>query len=158
MQSESIDKLLELPQVDWVDAAHAREHSLEVHLPFLQVTLDDFKLIPLTVGDATPDEAAEAIELLWGGDETIFVISSDLSHFHDYDTAKQLDRETSTVIESLEFERLRGDRACGFKPICGLLEAVRKRGLHVQLLDLRNSGDTGGGKDRVVGYGAYVIQ
>jgi AmmeMemoRadiSam system protein B len=157
VDTAAVERLLEMPQVERVDAAHAREHSLEVHLPFLQQVLDDFRLIPLTVGDATPDEVAEVIEALWGGSETLFVISSDLSHFHDYETARRLDRETSQTIESLRYEELRGDRACGFKPISGLLDALRKRNMHVRLLDLRNSGDTGGDRDRVVGYGAYVI-
>jgi AmmeMemoRadiSam system protein B len=151
-----VERLLAYPQVELVDAAHAREHSLEVHLPFLQVVLDNFLLIPLTIGDASPSEISEMIELLWG-DGTLFVISSDLSHFHDYDTAKRLDTETSRDIEALQFEKLRGDRACGFKPISGLLDVARNRKLHVRLLDLRNSGDTGGDRSRVVGYGAYVV-
>lgn len=154
---EAVERLLALPQVELLDAAHAREHSLEVHLPFLQEVLGKFQLVPLTVGDATAAEVAEVIELLWD-DETLFVISSDLSHFHDYETAQKLDRETSRVIESLQFEKLRGDRACGFKPISGLLDVARSKGLHVRLLDLRNSGDTGGDRGRVVGYGAYVVE
>ncbi len=153
----AVADLRSLPQVVADDEPHAREHSLEVHLPFLQVILSDFQIVPLAVGDAGPDEIAEVIERLWGGPETAFVISSDLSHFHDHDTATRIDAGTSRLIESLRFEELRGDLCCGYKPISGLLSAARSRGLSVRTLDLRNSGDTAGPRDRVVGYGAYVV-
>ena len=152
-----IQRLLELPQVEVLDAAHEREHSLEVHLPFLQETLGEFTLVPLAVGNATASEVAEVIEQLWD-DETLFVISSDLSHFHDYDTGRRLDRATCRAIEDLRLEDLRGDRACGFKPIGGMLAVARDKGLTVRLLDLRSSGDTGGDRDRVVGYGAFIVE
>jgi len=155
---EAVAELLTLPQVERNDAAHAREHSLEVHLPFLQCILDEFRLIPLAVGDASLQEVEEVVDLLWDGPETAFVISSDLSHFHDYETALRLDRETSQLIETLQFEALAGERACGYKPVGGLLRAVRNRGLSVRTVDLRNSGDTAGPRDRVVGYGAYVVE
>jgi MEMO1 family protein len=158
IDAEAIAKVRSLPQIVVNDAAHAREHSLEVHVPFLQEVLGDFRLVPFAVGEVSAAQIAEVFELLWGGPETFFVVSSDLSHFHDHDTAAHLDSETSRLIESLRFEDLSGDRCCGFKPIGGLLHAARARGMHVRTLDLRNSGDTAGPRDRVVGYGAYVVE
>ena len=158
IDTEALACVLALPQVEILEAAHAREHSLEVHLPFLQEILDDFQVLPLLVGNPTLDEVGEIIELLWNGPETLFVISSDLSHFHDYETATRLDRETSRLIGEMRFEELRGDRACGYKPISGLLRAARSRSLHVRIIDVRNSGDMAGARDRVVGYGAYVVE
>lgn len=146
-----------LPQVRVYDAAHAREHSLEVHLPFLQETLSEFTLVPLVVGDATPAEVGEVLERLWGGPETLIVISSDLSHYHDYATAQRLDRATSQAIEALRYEDIGYDAACGRNPVNGLLYVARQRGLHARTIDLRNSGDTAGPRDQVVGYGAYVV-
>lgn len=157
IDGQARDELRSLAQIVASDEAHAREHSLEVHLPFLQVVLPEFTLVPLAVGDATPDEIAEVVEILWDGPETAFVISSDLSHFHDHSTAAEIDSRTSALIESLRWEELRGDLCCGYKPIGGLLSAARARGLPVQAIDLRNSGDTAGPRDRVVGYGAYVV-
>jgi len=151
-------ELLTLPQVQVDETAHGLEHSLEVQLPFLQEVLPgEFSLIPLVVGDATPQEVAEVLELLWGGEETLIVISSDLSHYHDYETARRVDRETSRAIENMESDELRMDRACGCIPIQGLLLAARQRGLQVVNVDLRNSGDTSGTRDKVVGYGSYVV-
>lgn len=152
-----IDKLTELPQVHSLDEAHTQEHSLEVHLPFLQEVLDDFQLVPLVVGDARPAEVAEVLEHVWGGPETLIVISSDLSHYHDYVSAKRLDRRTSDAIENLQAEIIHSENACGCAPVAGLLFLARERGLHASTIDLRNSGDTAGPKDRVVGYGAYVF-
>jgi MEMO1 family protein len=153
-----VRQALTLRQVVVNDAAHAREHSLEVHVPFLQEVLGSFKLVPFAVGDATPEQVAQVMDLLWGGPETFIVVSSDLSHFHDHDTATRLDTDTSRLIESLRFEDLTGDKCCGFKAISGLLQAARSRSMHVRTLDLRNSGDTAGPRDRVVGYGAYVVE
>jgi AmmeMemoRadiSam system protein B len=150
--------LASLPFVQVLDQAHALEHSLEVHLPFLQEVLEDFKLAPIVVGDAIPAQVAEAIDLLWGGDETLIVVSSDLSHYHDYATARRMDRATSDAIESLRAEDIGFDDACGRLPVAGLLLAARRRGLKARTVDLRNSGDTAGSKDSVVGYGAYVIE
>jgi len=158
IDTEAVQLALTLRQVVVNETAHSREHSLEVHVPFLQEVLGEFKLVPFAVGEATPGEVAEVMELLWGGAETLFVVSSDLSHFHDHDTAARLDAETSRRIESLRFEVLSGDQCCGFKSIGGLLQAARARGLHARTLDLRNSGDTAGSQDRVVGYGAYVVE
>jgi hypothetical protein len=154
----AVERVLALPYVVVNDSAHAREHSLEVHVPFLQEVLGDFQVVPLAVGEVTPDEVSAVIELLWGGEETLLVASSDLSHFHDYETAVRVDTETSQLIESLRFEDLTGERCCGFRPISGMLEAARHRGLRVRMLDLRNSGDTAGPRDRVVGYGAFVLE
>ncbi len=136
--------------------AHAPEHSLEVELPFLQVLLGEFTVLPLVVGKATVGEVAEAIDRLWRSDDTLVVISSDLSHYHPYETARRLDRETSDAIVALEAP-LPPDRACGALPIGGLLVAARRRGLAAELLDLRSSGDTAGDRDRVVGYGAFAF-
>jgi AmmeMemoRadiSam system protein B len=158
VDQEAIVQLRDLPQVGFLDKAHAQEHSLEVHLPFLQEVLHDFTLVPLVVGDASPEEVGNVLEILWGGPETLIVISSDLSHYHDYQTAKQLDGATSEAIEQLSFERIGYEDACGRNPINGLLWAAQRRGLHGETIDLRNSGDTAGPRDQVVGYGAYVFR
>jgi AmmeMemoRadiSam system protein B len=148
----------DLPQVRVHDAAHAQEHSLEVHLPFLQEALGEFLLVPLVVGDTSPEEVSEVLERLWGGDETLVVISSDLSHYHDYATAQRLDAATSRAIEELRYEDIGYDDACGRDPVNGLLCYARRHGLKARTVDLRNSGDTAGTRDRVVGYGAYVVE
>lgn len=153
----SCQRLLDLPQVHLNDHAHQQEHSLEVHLPFLQATLGEFSLVPIVVGDASPETVYEALELLWGGPETLIVISSDLSHYHDYDTAVELDRNTTRCIESLALEELGHEQACGRNPIRGLLLYARRHDLKIETLDLRNSGDTAGPRDQVVGYGTYMI-
>lgn len=152
---KAVDGILELPYVQVLDQAHAFEHSLEVHLPFLQVVLANFSLVPIVVGNADPAEVAEVLDLLWDGEETAIVISSDLSHYHDYATAKRMDQATSAAIEALRPEDIDPADACGRLPVSGLLLLARKRGLKARTLDLRNSGDTAGGKDSVVGYGAY---
>ena len=148
----------DLPQVRVFDLAHAAEHSLEVQLPFLQLALDTFSLVPLVVGDATPEEVDEVLERLWGGAETLIVISSDLSHYHDYDSARHLDQATSRAIEALREQDIGYEDACGRIPVNGLLQCARHHGLHARTVDLRNSGDTAGSRDRVVGYGAYVFE
>lgn len=155
---EAVRHLLTLPQVRTLDQAHELEHSLEVQLPFLQETLGDFHLVPIVVGDCPADEVAEVLELLWGGVETLLVISSDLSHYQDYDTARRQDRATSEAIEALAPQRIHYEDACGRNPVNGLLLAARRRGLKAHTLDLRNSGDTAGPRDRVVGYGAYAFE
>jgi hypothetical protein len=157
VDTRACEALLELPQVTVNDAAHYQEHSLEVHLPFLQVSLKAFTLVPIVVGDAAPEEVCEAIELLWDGPETLLVISSDLSHYHDYETAARLDHATSRAIESLAFEEIGHDHACGRTPVSGLLLYARQHDLQAKTIDLRNSGDTAGPRDQVVGYGTYVI-
>ncbi len=155
---EAVELLLKLPTVQILEQAHAQEHSLEVQLPFLQETLTDFKIVPIVVGNATPEEVAEVIETLWGGAETLFVISSDLSHFHDYKTAQGIDRLTSHYIELLQYQQLDSESACGRLPIAGLLKLAKEKSLRIKNIDLRNSGDADGNKTRVVGYGAYVIE
>jgi AmmeMemoRadiSam system protein B len=158
VDQKALENILDLPFVRVLDQAHAMEHSVEVHLPFLQEVLDDFSLVPLVAGDATPSEAGEVLERLWGGHETLIVISSDLSHYHDYDTAKRIDAATSRAIEGLNFQEIGPESACGCVPVNGLLYAARRQGLQPKTIDLRNSGDTAGPRDRVVGYGAYVLE
>ncbi len=150
----------ELPQVFVNDTAHEREHSLEVHLPFLQTVFDRLSVLPLAVGRTTPEQCGEVIERLWhsdGGAETLVVVSSDLSHFHDDATARRLDGETTRFIEALDLERIDHQRACGADPVKGLLWAVRRRGLTARTVALCNSADAGGDPGRVVGYGSYVF-
>jgi len=154
---EALQQIRQLPQVSTDAAAHRSEHSLEVHLPFLQRTLKDFTLVPILVGDATAGEVREVIEQLWGGRETLLIVSSDLSHYHDYATATRLDAATSKAIEALALEDIDHHDACGRNPVSGLLLYARQHGLHIKTIDLRNSGDTAGPRDQVVGYGAYVL-
>ncbi|HEY8239873.1 MAG TPA: AmmeMemoRadiSam system protein B [Kiritimatiellia bacterium] len=144
-------------QVRELDSAHTHEHSVEVHLPFLQETLEKFTALPLVVGDASPEEVSEVLDALWGGPETLIVVSSDLSHYHDYETARRMDEATSRAIEALKPDDIQYHQACGRVPLNGLLVAAAKRGLHATTIDLRNSGDTAGPRDQVVGYGAYAI-
>lgn len=156
LDQKAINSALKLPQVIRHDAAHAQEHSLEVQLPFLQHVLDSISLVPFAVGYATPDEVAEVLDLLWGGPETLIVISSDLSHYHGYADAVRRDRHTTDDI--LHFRLLVDhEQACGATPINGLLELAQRRGLKPHLLDLRNSGDTAGDKLRVVGYASFAF-
>ena len=158
VDQQAMDDILLLPQVHVLDEAHAQEHSLEVQLPFLQVVLGkDFGLIPLVVGEADAETVAQVIDILWGGPETLFVISSDLSHYLDYQTAQRLDNATSTAIEQLNPQAIDYRQACGRNPVAGMLQAAHQHGLQATTLDLRNSGDTAGTRDRVVGYGAYAF-
>jgi len=157
VDEEALAQIRTLPQVTTLEAAHRDEHSLEVHLPFLQVALGEFKLVPLVVGEATAERVGQVLNELWGGDETSIVVSSDLSHYHDYQTAQQIDGETARRIELLDGQGLGGDQACGCQPIGGLLRAAKAHGLRCRAVDLRNSGDTSGHRDRVVGYGAFVL-
>ena len=156
IDSEAVSIIENLPQVVVSPQAHAQEHSLEVQLPFLQTVLSDFKLLPLAVGMATADEVAEVLELLWGGEETLIVISSDLSHYLPYDLARSKDRETVQCV--LDQTLLTSyDQACGATPINGMILAARKHHMSVHLLDLRNSGDTAGSKEGVVGYASFAF-
>ncbi len=157
VDAQAVAAIGHLPQVVTSARAHAQEHSLEVHLPFLQRVLNDFTLLPLAVGDATPEEVAEVLNLLWGGPETLIVISSDLSHYLPYAQARAVDADTSAAITALTQRPIQHEQACGGTPINGLLLAARQHGLRPQLLDLRNSGDTAGDRDRVVGYGAFAF-
>jgi MEMO1 family protein len=154
---EAPSVLADLPFVVTADAPHAPEHALEVELPFLQTLLGSFAVVPLLVGDAVPQQAAEVLRRLWGGPETLLVISSDLSHYHDYATARRLDAATATAIEHGDWESVGPDQACGFLAVAGLLVEAHARGLAAQRLALCNSGDTAGSRDRVVGYGAWMF-
>ena len=152
----AVAQIQALPQVETNLAAHAQEHSLEVHLPFLQSVLGSFKLLPLAVGGATPDQVAEVLELLWGGPETLIVVSSDLSHYLPYQEARDTDRHTVDAMLHLD-PHLASEQACGAHPVNGLLLTAKRKGLTPHLLDLRNSGDTAGDKSRVVGYAAIAF-
>ena len=155
IDQDAVKFLKKLPQVIVSDTAHQQEHSLEVHLPFLQIILNKFTLVPLVVGETSPQEVAEVLELFWNEPDTIIIISSDLSHYHDYETAKRIDASTTLAIEHLELEKIGPEQACGCRPVCGMLQLARTKKLSVNTLDVRNSGDTAGTKDRVVGYGAW---
>jgi AmmeMemoRadiSam system protein B/AmmeMemoRadiSam system protein A len=157
LDQAALDTLDDLPQVERSDLAHALEHSLEVQLPFLQQVLGEgFQLVPLAVGDARPDEVAEVLDRLWGGPETLVLISSDLSHYEAYATAQRHDRATIGRVLALDGV-LRPRDACGAHPLNGALRVAARRALQPRLLDLRNSGDTAGDKRRVVGYAAVAF-
>ncbi len=155
LDTEAFEEISSLPQVQVRDDAHVREHCLEVQLPFMQTIFGRFKIVPLVLGDVSADKVAEILVRLWGGPETVIVISSDLSHYHDYQTAVRLDKATSQAIE--ELQPLGEGQACGRMAINGLLYLARERGLQARTVDLRNSGDTAGPRDRVVGYGAFTF-
>lgn len=156
VDAHAVEQIRALPQVIESARAHALEHSLEVQLPFLQTVLDEFALVPLAVGDATPDEVAEVLEHLWGGEETLFVISSDLSHYLPHAAAQRIDRQTVERVLRLD-PHIDHQQACGATPLNGLLVAARRKGLSASLLDLRNSGDTAGDRNRVVGYASLAF-
>lgn len=156
LDREALESLRALDFVEVDDAAHEREHALEVHLPFLQRTLGAVRLVPIVVGDATPGQVERVLDVLWGGEETLVVVSSDLSHHLPYAEAARVDRATAGAILEAEAS-ISTHQACGAHPINGLLRVVRRRGLRAQLLDLRCSGDTAGDRDRVVGYGAFAF-
>lgn len=157
IDGDARDVVVELPGVRVDDRAHAHEHSLEVQLPFLQSVLDEFTLLPFSVGDATVDEVAAVLDVCWGGPETLVVISTDLSHYHRHDEARRLDARTAAAIVACRPEAIGDGDACGAYPLRGLLEVASGRGLSVEQVDLRNSGDTAGDRDRVVGYGAFAV-
>jgi AmmeMemoRadiSam system protein B len=157
LDAAALAQLRALPFVEVSDRAHALEHSLEVHLPFLQAVLGDFSLVPVVVGDASPAQVAQLYDALWGGDETLVVVSSDLSHYLPYDAARRRDRDTAAAILGLE-ATLVPEEACGAAPINGLLTVARRRGMAADLIDLRNSGDTAGDRERVVGYAAFAFR
>ena len=157
IDAEAIASACELPQVELADAPHQPEHALEVELPFLQAIVGAFALVPLVVGAAAPREVAAVLDRLWGGPETLIVISSDLSHYEAYERAKAHDAATAAAIERFDDAALGPGDACGYLPIAGLLIEAGRRGMQALRLDLRNSGDTAGSKDRVVGYGAWAL-
>ncbi|MBU2640817.1 MAG: AmmeMemoRadiSam system protein B [Gammaproteobacteria bacterium] len=157
LDREAMQRVSAMPQVTLSAAAHQMEHSLEVQLPFLQQALGDFQLLPLAVGEATPEEVAAVLEAVWGGDETLIVISSDLSHFLPDAVARKVDGDTVNAILGLA-PHLDHEQACGATPINGLLLAAKRHGLHPVALDVRNSSDTAGDPERVVGYAAFAFQ
>jgi AmmeMemoRadiSam system protein B/AmmeMemoRadiSam system protein A len=152
----AVAELKDLPQVSVNGATHAHEHSLEVQVPFLQQVLKGFKLVPLVVGEATREQVAGVLDRLWGGPETLIVISSDLSHYHPYETARAIDRRTVQGIMGFRTD-IDHVQACGATPLTGFLDTAKRRGMTPELLDARNSGDTAGGRDRVVGYASFAF-
>jgi hypothetical protein len=154
---EAIAALRRLPQVGELESAYQREHALEVHVPFLQQVLGDFRLVPIVAGNAPPDAVAAVFDALWGGPETLIVVSTDLSHYLDYAACQRMDSDTAAAIERFDIDSINATGACGAVPTRGLLLAARRRGMTIERLDLRNSGDTAGTRDRVVGYGAWAL-
>jgi AmmeMemoRadiSam system protein B len=146
-----------LPGVVVDDLPHVHEHSLEVQVPFLQTVLDDFTLLPMSVGDATTEQVAAVLEAVWGGPETLVVISTDLSHYHRYDDARRLDARTAAAIVAGDPDLIGDQDACGCRPLRGMLRVADRHELTIEQIDLRNSGDTAGDRDRVVGYGAFTV-
>lgn len=153
---EGVRLSAQLPQVSVSAQAHAQEHSLEVQLPFLQTVLSDFKLVPLVVGEASAEAVCEVLDTLWGGAETLILISSDLSHYLPYAAAQRTDRLTADTILHLQAP-VSHEQACGGTAVNGFMLAARRHGLTAHLLDLRNSGDTAGPRDQVVGYGSFAF-
>jgi AmmeMemoRadiSam system protein B len=157
LDHEAAEALREVPWVHVDDRPHAPEHSLEVQVPFLQRVLDEFALLPIVVGDASDDEVAAVLEAVWGGQETLVIVSTDLSHYHRYEDARRLDARTVAAIVGLR-PRDVGDRdACGARPLRGLLRSAADRRLAIDAIDVRSSGDTAGDRDQVVGYGAFTV-
>jgi AmmeMemoRadiSam system protein B len=156
IDADAAKKLERMPQIVVSPQAHALEHSLEVHVPFLQTMLGAFSLVPLAVGHASALDVAEVLDELWGGPETLIVVSSDLSHYLSYNDAQALDRATAKSILGLATD-ISHEQACGATPVTGLNYAARLRGLKPELIDLRNSGDTAGDRNRVVGYGSFAF-
>ena len=153
----AVEESLRFSQVHLDDEAHDRDHALEVQLPFLQVVLGSFAIVPFLVGRADAETVDEILEPLWDGDRTLIVVSSDLSHQHPYEEARRLDQATAEAIEQLHGETLGPRSACGRNAIVGLLHTARKHGLNCRTVDLRSSGDTAGPRQRVVGYGSWVF-
>ena len=156
IDADALREVRDLPQVVASDAAHALEHSLEVQLPFLQKVLGDFALAPFAVGAASVEDVAEVIERLWGGPETLIVVSTDMSHYHSYEQARAIDGATIERIAAFATD-IDHEEACGATPLNGLLFTSKNRNLSLKLLCACNSGDTAGGKGRVVGYSAFGL-
>lgn len=152
------ESLSAFPSVVTLDKAHVREHSLEVHIPFLQEVLEHFYLVPLSVGKTDMETVGNVIDALWGGPDTIIIVSTDLSHYLSWEAAREIDGATARAVEELRGEDIEDWQACGSVPLRGLLHVARKRGLKMRSLDLRNSGDTAGSMDVVVGYGAFALE
>ena len=158
INKDDYPKLLAMDDVFLYEQAHSEEHCIEVQLPFLQRTLKHFTILPIVVGLAKPQSVSNVIELLWGGPETLVVISSDLSHHHNYTEAQQLDNQTSKAILDFNFSAIHPHNACGCMAINGLLKFAHRHPLTVRLINICNSGDTTGNRDKVVGYGAYSFE
>lgn len=156
LDREALELINDMPGVIVSDEAHRQEHSLEVQLPFLQTMLGEFSLVPVVIGDCDADTVASLLDALWGGDETLRVISSDLSHFHSYDEAREIDDQTCRNIIEKRSD-LSGEKACGARAINGLMRSAHSRSMSVKLIKACNSGDTAGDKNRVVGYGAFAL-
>ncbi|HUN43380.1 MAG TPA: AmmeMemoRadiSam system protein B [Acetobacteraceae bacterium] len=157
LDTEAIATIRHLPMVGELEAAYTREHALEVHVPFLQHVLGEFRLVPIVAGDTPPDAVAAVFDMLWGGPETLFVVSTDLSHYLGYQACQRMDSDTAAAIERSDIDAITSTCACGAVPTRGLLRSATNRGLTIERLDLRNSGDTAGLRDRVVGYGAWAL-
>jgi hypothetical protein len=157
LDTDAIAGLRRLPMTGTLDAAYAREHALEVHVPFLQHVLGAFHLVPIVAGDTPPEAVAAVLDAVWGGEETLVVVSTDLSHYLGYDACQALDASTAAAIERLDGTAIANEGACGRVPLRGLLLTAKRRGMTIERLDLRNSGDTAGGRDRVVGYGTWAL-
>lgn len=154
--TKTLEQLKNFPQIEEIPKAFEKEHALEVHLPFLQKVLGSFDLIPLIVGQVGPKDVYEVIDFF--DKENIFiVISSDLSHFHDYESATEKDHHTQKTLENMDYENLAHDDACGYYPLRGLLKWAKERELSLETVEMRNSGDVSGDKSRVVGYGSYIV-
>ncbi|MDD3149287.1 MAG: AmmeMemoRadiSam system protein B [Candidatus Gastranaerophilales bacterium] len=150
-------KLLEIEGVKVLEQGHSQEHSIEVQVPFLQKTLDNFKIVPISVSMNSETIISSIIEKFWDDDEVVFIISSDLSHYHKYEEAKKIDLTTANLIESMQYESLTGEYSCGFYGIRGLLRFTRKKNIDPIRLSLKNSADTQGDKSQVVGYGCWIF-
>jgi AmmeMemoRadiSam system protein B len=157
LDTAAISEIADLPSVVVDDEPHADEHALEVELPFLQTVLGSLRIVPVLVGWAAPREVAEVLSRLWD-DDTLIVASSDLSHYLRYENARRRDCATAEAIERLDETAIDFEDACGALPVRGLLIEAKRRGLSIERLDLRNSGDTAGDRNQVVGYGAWAIR
>ena len=157
VNKEIKETISNLPFVKELDNAFIREHALEVHLPFIQHTLPQAKIVPLIVGHTYPEEIQMLLETLWPDPTNAFVISSDLSHFLSYVQAQKIDSLTAKQIEKLLYKEIHHEQCCGFFPLRGLLKFAKEHGLKITALDLRNSADTAGDKGRVVGYGSFIV-
>ena len=158
IDTDEVAALSELRQITVNDRAHAPEHSIEVHLPFLQSVLAGFRIVPLVVGDASPKDVREVIERWWDADDTLILISTDLSHFLDYATAQTVDARTDQWIRAFQYGSIGPEHACGCRPLNGMLQLANERQAHIERLMLCNSGDTAGSRDRVVGYASYALR
>ncbi len=157
LDGRSVDVLLSLPVVRVVEQAHAQEHSLEVQLPFLQSVLSSFSIIPLLTGIVSPNDVAQVLQAVWDGSDTVIIVSTDLTHYLPYSVASEYDARTASAVVNLDADSIGDDAACGHDALRGMLLAARRNGLQAQQLDLRNSGDTAGPRDAVVGYGAFAL-